>query len=46
MRLNAKRPSSVRVTKLNMLSVLTTVYVVFSIQTHIAEKAQSEHVSG
>ena len=38
MRLNAKRPSSVHVTKLNVLSFLTPVYIVFSIQTHITEK--------
>ena len=45
MRLNAKRPSSVHVTKLNyVLSFLTPVHMFFSIQTHITEKAQSEHV--
>ena len=44
MRLNAKRPSSVHVTKLNVLRFLTPVRVVFSIHTHITEKAQSKHV--
>ena len=38
MRLNAKRPSSVHVTKLNVLTILTHVYMIFSIQTHITEK--------
>ena len=46
MRLNAKRPSSVHVAKLNVLSFLTPVHMVFSIQTHITEKAQSKHVLG
>ena len=41
MRLNAKRPSSVHA---NVLNFLTPVHMVFSIQTHITEKAQSEHV--
>ena len=40
MRLNAKRPSSVHVTKLNVRRFF------FSIQTHITEKAQSKHVLG
>ena len=44
MRLNAKRPSSVHDTKLNVLSFLTPVHMVFSIETHITEKAQSKHV--
>ena len=44
--LNAKRPSSVHVTKLNMLSFFTLVHMVFSIQTNITEKAQSKHVLG
>ena len=39
MRLNAKRLSSVHVTKLNVLSLLTPVHMVYSIQTHIAEKS-------
>ena len=38
MRLNAKGPSSVDVTKLNVLSFLTPVHMVVSIQTHITEK--------
>ena len=38
MRLNAKRPFSVHVTKLNVLSFLTPVHMVFNIQTHITEK--------
>ena len=38
MRLNDKRPSSVYVTKLNVLSLLIHVHMVFSIQTHITEK--------
>ena len=38
MRLNAKRSSYVNVTKLNVLSFLTPVHMVFSIQTHITEK--------
>ena len=46
MRLNAKRPSSVHVTKLNVLSFLTPVQMVFSIQTHITEKVQSKLVLG
>ena len=44
MRLNAKRPSSAHVTKLNVLSFLTPVHMVFSIQTHNPEKAQSKIV--
>ena len=46
MHLKAKRPSSVHVTKLNVLSLFTPVHMVFSIQTHITEKAQSKHVLG
>ena len=38
MRLDAKRPSSVHVTKLNGLSFLTPVHMVFSIQTRITER--------
>ena len=43
MHLNTKRPSSVLVTKLNALSFLTPVHMVFSIQTH-DRKTQSKHV--
>ena len=46
MRLNAKRQSSVHFTELNVLSFLTPVQMIFSIQTHITEKAQSKHVLG
>ena len=46
MRLNAKRPSSVHVTKLNVICFLTPVHMVISIQSHITEKAQSKHVLG
>ena len=46
MRLNAKRPSSVHVTKLSVFRLLIAFHMDFSIQTHITEKAQSKHVLG
>ena len=38
MRLNAKRPSSVHVTKLNVLSVLTLVHIFFLAFKHSSQK--------
>ena len=46
MLLNAKRPSSVHHKAKRANSYLTPVHMVFSIQTHITEKAQSKHVLG